>query len=271
MDLDDPRLPGVFDELPLWSAPFGLRLLERVRMRPGLSVLDVGCGAGFPLLELAQRLGPGCRAVGLDPWSGGLLRARDKALAWGVSQATLVRGVAERLPLKDACLDLVVSNNGLNNMANAAAALAECHRVLRPGGQLVATMNLPETMAAFYAAFEATLVELGLAGRVEAMRRHIHEKRKPLHETRALLRDAGFAVEAEDLDEFRWRFLDGRALFRHFFIRLGFLEAWQAVVAPVDVARVFAALEARLDLSAAQQGGLDLAIPFVCFDCRRQP
>lgn len=52
MKLEDARLASAFDETPLWSAPFGLRLLDRVRMADGLSVLDVGCGAGFPLLEL---------------------------------------------------------------------------------------------------------------------------------------------------------------------------------------------------------------------------
>lgn len=47
----------LYDELPLWSAPFGLLLLERVPMRPGLTVLDVGAGTGFLTLELAQRCG----------------------------------------------------------------------------------------------------------------------------------------------------------------------------------------------------------------------
>jgi arsenite methyltransferase len=37
----------LYDELPLWSAPFGLLLLERVPMRPGLTVLDVGAGTAL--------------------------------------------------------------------------------------------------------------------------------------------------------------------------------------------------------------------------------
>ena len=101
------------------------------------------------------------------------------------------------------------------------------------------------------------------------MERHIHEKRKPRAEIEALLRGSGFEIDAEVEDEFTWRFLDGRALFRHFFIRLGFLEAWQGVVAPADVPRVFAALEARLDREARARGELRLVIPFVCFDCRK--
>jgi ubiquinone/menaquinone biosynthesis C-methylase UbiE len=133
MDLNDPGLVAVFDEVPLWSAPFGLRLLDRVRMRANMTVLDLGCGAGFPVLELAQRLGPGARAVGLDPWRAGLARARHKARFYETEQAHLVRGVGERLPLRDRCVDLIVSNNGLNNVQDPAAALAECHRVCRRG------------------------------------------------------------------------------------------------------------------------------------------
>jgi protein-L-isoaspartate O-methyltransferase len=50
-DLD--KMADVLDELPLWSAPFGLRLLDYVNYKPAISVLDIGCGTGFPLTELA--------------------------------------------------------------------------------------------------------------------------------------------------------------------------------------------------------------------------
>ena len=51
-DLEDADLVSVIDEVPLWSAPFGLGLLEVVRMAPNLNVLDVGSGLGFPKLEM---------------------------------------------------------------------------------------------------------------------------------------------------------------------------------------------------------------------------
>ena len=267
MDLDDPGLVTVLDEVPVWSAPFGRRLLERVRLRSGFTVLDIGCGTGFPLLEIAQRLGPAGRAVGIDPWGAALARAREKARVYGASRAHVVRAVGEGLPLADGSVDLIVSNNGLNNVQDPPAVLAECYRVCRPGAQLVATMNLPETMGLFYEAFAATLAELGLGERVATMRRHIHEKRKPVEETEALIRGAGFAIELGERDEFTWRFLDGRALFQHFIIRLGFLPAWASVVGEADAPRVFTALQARLDAVAAERGELPLAVPFVCLDC----
>ena len=57
---DTPEFVNTFDELPLWSAPFGLLLLKHVELKPNLKVIDIGSGAGFPLLELASRLGNSC-------------------------------------------------------------------------------------------------------------------------------------------------------------------------------------------------------------------
>jgi hypothetical protein len=62
----------VADELPFWSAPFGLKLLDLIDYKPAISAIDIGFGTGFPLIELAMRLGdssavvsPGRRLHGL--------------------------------------------------------------------------------------------------------------------------------------------------------------------------------------------------------------
>ena len=71
-DFDSPQFIAAYDELPLWSAMFGLLLLEEVPLANVTSALDVGCGTGFPLIELAERLGTARTLHGIDPWSGGL-------------------------------------------------------------------------------------------------------------------------------------------------------------------------------------------------------
>jgi len=266
---DDPDLAAAIDELPLWSAPFGLMLLEAVPLEPGATVLDVGCGTGFPLLELAHRLGPGARLLGLDPWRAVLGRARAKCRTQGVAHVLLVRGVAERLPLRDAVVDLVVSNNGLNNVQELQKALRECARVTRPGGRLAFTMNLPETMRAFYDVLEETLACRGLDAVRPAVAAHIRAKRPPVEDVEAAVSAAGFEIDDRRFDRFALRFASVSALFSHWLIRIGFLEPWREIVPTADREPVFEEVARRLDAAIRPGEGLRLDVPFACWTARR--
>jgi SAM-dependent methyltransferase len=117
--------------------------------RDGEVVLDVGCGAGIDTLIAARRVGPRGRALGLDMTPAMLERARHHAATAGLDNVELHQGLMEALPLADASIDVVVSNGTLNLSTRKARALAEMHRVLRPGGRLaladlVLTEALPE-------------------------------------------------------------------------------------------------------------------------------
>ena len=92
-DLARDEHVALFDELPLWSALAGQLLLEHVPL-DARRVLDVGCGAGFPLFELAERLGEGARVVGVDPWAAALRRAGAKRSAWPVANAHIIAMVS---------------------------------------------------------------------------------------------------------------------------------------------------------------------------------
>jgi precorrin-6B methylase 2 len=54
------------DELPIWSAPFGLKLLNYIGYKPNITALDIGFGTGFPLIEIAMRLGKESTIYGID-------------------------------------------------------------------------------------------------------------------------------------------------------------------------------------------------------------
>jgi ubiquinone/menaquinone biosynthesis C-methylase UbiE len=243
--------------VPLWSALAGQMLLRRVPLAPGMATLDLGCGTGFPAIELAERLGPGAHVCGLDPWAQALARGRRKAAVRGVANVAFVRGDGAAMPFADAAFDLIVSNLGVNNFADPAAALAECRRVARPEACLALTSNLQGHMAAFYAVFRAVLDD----DLVPALDRHIAH-RATVARLHALLSAAGFAVLRTEPEVATLRFADGGALLRHSFIRLGFLPAWRALVPPARREAVFARLRAALDARAAALGGLDLAVPF---------
>lgn len=267
-DPQDPALISAFDELPLWSARFGWDLLSRVCYRTGIRALDIGFGTGFPVLELAMRLGPTSQVVGIDPWGAAIQRARRKQQVYGIRNLELLQGTVEALPLPDNSIDLITSNNGLNNVQDLALALQACRRVLKPGGQLLHSMNLNTSMQAFYTELEAVLEAEKQTEALEKMQVHIYKKRKPKGEMLDLLEQHGLAVQSVHADEFAYYFADGTAFFNHYFIQLAFLEDWKALIPYQDQGRIFQHLEQRINAVAASQGHFKLNIPYIVIDCR---
>jgi arsenite methyltransferase len=267
-DFNDPQEADSFDELPLWSAMFGLLLFKHLALRPDQVVLDIGYGTGFPLLELALRLGPTCRVYGVDPWGAARRRARLKAGLWQVGNAWPLPGDAAALPFRAGLFDLVVSNLGLNNFSDPATALQECGRVSKPGARLVLTTNLQGTMQEFYAVFETSLVELGQLQAVQALHKHVAH-RATLQGLADLFQRAGFRLADIHEETGVLRYADGSAFLNHFFIKRGFMPAWKTIPDPAGLEAVFARLEANLNHLAQARGELALTIPMAYVEAEK--
>jgi len=255
-DFSSPELIAAYDELPLWSAMFGLLLLEEVPLTNETNVLDVGCGTGFPLIELAERLGSRAHVHGIDPWSGGLKRAAEKIASRGTPNVTLHEGSASAIPFADATFDLIVSNLGVNNFEDRAAAIRECRRVARDGATLALTTNLQGHMRELYAVFEDVLRD---ADALQRLRAHV-EHRATVANVRELLENGGFTVTRVVEREGVMRFADGTALLNHYFIKLGFLDGWKKVMTG-DARLIFTRLRDALNVLARENGELRLTIP----------
>ena len=107
-------------------------LLDAADFSPGHSLLDIACGPGFVAATAAAR---GATARGLD-FSAAMLRV---ARTWHPG-VTFDPGDAEALPYPDNGFDAVVSNFGIHHVPRPVLALAEAHRVLRPGCRLAFTI-----------------------------------------------------------------------------------------------------------------------------------
>ena len=153
-----------------WYRALHARLLDALTGTTG-RILDAGCGTGGFLAALRQRY-PNLCAVGIEWDADAAERAQMK------SGALLVRGSANQLPFAAASFDAAVAADVLCHAAvDPALALAELHRVLRPGGRLV--VNMP-AFAWLMSAHDA---------RVHNVRRETRGQ------TASMLREAGFRPE----------------------------------------------------------------------------
>jgi SAM-dependent methyltransferase len=110
-----------------------IQALERAGVALRGRVLDSGCGSGGTALSLAEESG---FAVGLDYDARFLGSGTRLCAEKAIPNAGFVQGDGARLPFRERVFDLVLSHSVIEHVASAEAYLAECHRVLRPGGVL---------------------------------------------------------------------------------------------------------------------------------------
>jgi SAM-dependent methyltransferase len=127
--------PGFFADLDQYhfeKLHHLLRLIDFDGYR-GRRVLDVGCGAGTDLVRFARG---GAVVSGVDLSSSAIALARQNFAQQGL-EADLREADGERLPFPDESFDLVYAHGVVQYAANDRAVVAECRRVLKPGGEAV--------------------------------------------------------------------------------------------------------------------------------------
>jgi SAM-dependent methyltransferase len=126
--------------------------LGHVAAEPGMVALDVGCGPGRLADGLQER---GVRYVGIDASAGLLKEARQETDAW------LVQGDAQALPIPDAEFDRVMAFGVLYHLPDWRPALQEMRRVVRPGGRVVVSTNGADAMRRIFDVHREAALELG--------------------------------------------------------------------------------------------------------------
>jgi SAM-dependent methyltransferase len=229
----------VCEPLDRQLSPLGLRAIEALSPLPGEVVVDIGCGAGQTILQLAGCVGPQGRVIGVD--IAPLLLDVARRRAAGHARISFIEGDAQSVELPDRSADAVFSRFGVMAFADPTAAFSNFRRILKPSGRLafVCWRSLAEN--------ELDLLPLRAAG-LEAMIDPTPFSFADAARVRAVLEAAGFArITLEPHDEV---------------VSSGDLDAMAAVLLSVgplgkilrEVPELRAAAEPRLRAALAERG-----------------
>ena len=156
---------------------------EALDIRLGQRILDLGCGGGSLLRELALAVGPEGEAVGIDPSEDQINAA--KALCEDLDNVTLVAGSATQTDFESKSFDSVASIQVLEYISDVESTLKEVRRVLKPGGRF-ATVSVLWDHWRFHGPEGVLNDKLH-----EAFKAHCHHQNLPLS-LGGLLEEKGF-------------------------------------------------------------------------------
>jgi ubiquinone/menaquinone biosynthesis C-methylase UbiE len=134
LELADNARREVADLLDLQLSPLGLAAMEALAPQPGQTIVDIGCGAGQTVQQLASRVGPLGRVIGVDIAPRVLEVARSRTVALG--QVQLIQADAAALALPDEMADGVYSRFGIMALDDPVAAFTNFRRITRRLGRL---------------------------------------------------------------------------------------------------------------------------------------
>lgn len=259
---DSEAFINTYDELPFWSAPFGLLLFKYLELKPNLTVIDIGSGSGFPLMELAGRLGQSCKLFGIDTWINANMRAQQKIKNYKLPNVEILTCSAEQIPFNSNTIDLIVSNLGMNNFSHPSLVFKECYRVLKPNGKLALTTNLNGHWKEFYKIFAATLKQLDKLHLIDVLANE-QQHRGTIETISKLFTESGFKICRHFEENFEMNFVDGSAFLNHYFIKLGWVTNWKLIFPKEELKEIFTTLEQNLNSFSIKNNGLNFSVPMV--------
>jgi len=155
----------------------------------GMTVLDLGSGAGFDCFLAAKKAGKTGKVIGVDMTEAMVKKARENAKKYGYSNVEFRLGEIERLPVDSGSVDAVISNCVINLSPDKQKVFDEVHRVLKKGGKMfISDIVLLEELTEAQKNDEELLA--GCVGGAVLKEDYLK-----------LIKDAGFTLEAHSEDK----------------------------------------------------------------------
>ncbi len=151
---------ALLDSLPYYRE-YKSKTYDLLDLKPGLVVLDAGCGLGDDALRIAERIMPGGKVIALDASSAMIEKARLNARALRLPVEFLI-GDVKALPFSDGVISRCRIDRVLQHITQPLRAVTELVRVLEPGGSLLAYDNDWETFSIMSSNIETTRTIEGL-------------------------------------------------------------------------------------------------------------
>jgi SAM-dependent methyltransferase len=228
-------------------------LLDAVRLRPGIHLLDVATGPGALAAKAASR---GARVVGVDLSPRMLELARRSSPAVDFREADV-----EHLPFADATFDAVICSFGLGHFPRPEAAVADCVRTLNPGGRMAFSWWDDPARQRIQGIFRETIAELAITLPPEVPLGHNVLRFSDTGEFLRLLRGAGLLEVSVEEHAMTYSVADTEALWRG---GLGSFVMTGAAIRHQDKAtqaKIRTAFERRASVYKSANG-LDLPVAF---------
>ncbi len=262
LNYQDDKIVNIYDEINLWSAPFGRLLLENIPMEKGMTIVDIGFGTGFPLIELSQRFGETSTIYGIDIWRAAIARAREKIKILGLNNIEILEESASNISIRDQSIDLVTSNLGINNFAEKEKVYAEVYRILKPNACLALTTNPIGTFQELFELFEESMTAIGAVAASNRLSNYI-ANRNTAAQIIEQFAAFNFKLRKRKADSTNMRFMDAESLLHHSLIRIAFRATWDQIIGAENKVAFYDQLVVRLNRRIATQGAFKMTIPLL--------